>query len=281
MQKQNYVLAALDMDGTLLNTDHVTTAYTRDVLARAAEAGRITALATGRCLSELGYHLRTFSAVRYVINENGACVYDMHTRQCVSRVSIADADIEFIIDLCGKYDMICQFFMNDQAYMRWPEHEDLTPYHIENFRPVFNAGSLYEMEMFELYRRTRARVDKVNLYFRTAEDRARMRKILEPRGLVIADSIGLGLEMSAPGVTKAAGLERLCRYLNLPLEDTMAVGDAANDIEILQTAGLGVAMGNAIPEVMAVAGAVTEDCDHDGAAKAIERYMLGKISNLT
>lgn len=281
MQKQNYALAALDMDGTLLNTNHETTAYTREVLARAGAAGKITALATGRCLSELTDHLRTFSAVRYVINENGACVYDTATRQCVSRVSIDDADIEFIIGLCGKHDMIFQFSMNDQAYMRWPEHEDLTPYHIEDFRSVFDAGSRYETGMFELYRSTHARVDKVNLYFRTAEERVRMRKILESRGLKVADSIGLGLEMSAHGVTKATGLVHLCRYLNLPLEDTMAIGDASNDVEILQTVGLGVAMGNAIPEVMAIAGAVTEDCDHDGAAKAIERYMLGGISNLT
>ena len=56
--RENYVLAALDMDGTLLNTAHETTAYTRNAICKAAAAGKITVLSTGRCLSELRDHLR-------------------------------------------------------------------------------------------------------------------------------------------------------------------------------------------------------------------------------
>lgn len=274
MQNERYALVALDMDGTLLNTNHTTTPYTREVLAHAAKAGRITALATGRCLSELKEHLPKFESVRYVINENGASIYDNLTKECISRTSIPHEAIEFIMDLCEKNDMIGQFFIEDQSYIRWHEEEDLTPYHIEDFRSVFVAGSVFKPDLFEDYRAHHRPVDKVNLYFRTVEERARIRRLLAPTELVIADSIGLGLEMSAPNVTKASGLIRLCEILNVPLNKTIAIGDAANDVEIIQAAGLGIAMGNAIPEIKALAGAVTEDCDHDGAAKAILRYLL-------
>ena len=57
----------------------------------------------------------------------------------------------------------------------------------------------------------------------------------------------------------------------------MAVGDGNNDIELMRAAGFSVAMGNAVAPVRQVADAVTEDCDHDGAAKAVLRYMLGEM----
>ena len=278
MQTHNYLLAALDMDGTLLNTEHISTPRTREALRRAAEAGRITALATGRCLSELRQHLGNFAAVRYLISENGACIYDAWEERCLCRTPISAEDIEFIIELCGQYDMICEFFIGDQAYMRWNEPDDFTPYHIEDFRSVFHVGCVFDLDMFENYHRNGLPVDKVNLFFRTGEAREHMRAILQTRDLVIANSIGLGLEMSKGGVTKAAGLRMLCDCLNIPICETIAVGDGWNDVEILQAAGLGVAMGNAAPEVKAAADAVTEDCDHDGAALAIERYMLA-LSN--
>jgi hydroxymethylpyrimidine pyrophosphatase-like HAD family hydrolase len=55
----------------------------------------------------------------------------------------------------------------------------------------------------------------------------------------------------------------------------MAVGDGENDIELMRAAGFSVAMGNAVEAVRRAADALTDDCDHDGAAKAVLRYMLG------
>ena len=56
----------------------------------------------------------------------------------------------------------------------------------------------------------------------------------------------------------------------------MAVGDGGNDLELMRAAGFSVAMGNALPEVRDIADAVTEDCDHDGCALALERWLLGE-----
>ena len=74
-----------------------------------------------------------------------------------------------------------------------------------------------------------------------------------------------------------AGEKALCDVVGMSLEQTMAVGDSSNDMDMLAVAGLAVAMGNSTPEVLAMADAVTEDCDHDGCALAIERYMMDRI----
>lgn len=66
----------------------------------------------------------------------------------------------------------------------------------------------------------------------------------------------------------------MSKYLGIPKEDIMAIGDSENDIEMLKEAGLGIAMGNALDEVIAVADDVTAPNDEDGVAKAIEKYLL-------
>lgn len=74
--------------------------------------------------------------------------------------------------------------------------------------------------------------------------------------------------------SKGTGLRWLAGELGVPMTETMAVGDHVNDVSMLRAAGLGVAMGNADPEVQAIADAVTASNDEDGAALAIERYIL-------
>ena len=82
------------------------------------------------------------------------------------------------------------------------------------------------------------------------------------------------MEITHPEAHKGRGLEAACRILNIPEEATMALGDSGNDESMLRTAGLGVAMGNAPDHIKAIADAVTETNERDGAAIAIETYCL-------
>ena len=84
------------------------------------------------------------------------------------------------------------------------------------------------------------------------------------------------LEVSPANVTKGTGLTWLCNHLGFGINKAIDVGDAENDIDAIATAGLGVAMANAIDKVKEIADVVLEnDCDHSGCAEAIEKYLLG------
>lgn len=90
--------------------------------------------------------------------------------------------------------------------------------------------------------------------------------------LIFADKCGADIvERSS---SKAAGLRRLCQYYRIPIEDTVAFGDSMNDCEIIREAGIGVAMGNATPELKATADYVTDDIDKDGIWKACKHLGL-------
>ena len=83
-------------------------------------------------------------------------------------------------------------------------------------------------------------------------------------------------EINAIGADKGSGLQALCRCLNIPISATIAIGDSENDRPLLRDAGLPLAMGNAIADVKAAARYVMPDCDHDGVAEAIERFLLAQ-----
>lgn len=98
-----------------------------------------------------------------------------------------------------------------------------------------------------------------------------------PDSVVAIESGGVvnwGVEVYSAGVSKRLGAETLAAHLGIAREEIMAIGDHRNDIELLQWAGVGVAMGNGLPEVKAVADWITSSVYEDGVAQAIERFVL-------
>ena len=91
--------------------------------------------------------------------------------------------------------------------------------------------------------------------------------------LCVATSISNNIEMNWHTATKGGALETLCRTLDLPLAATVAFGDHQNDIAMLRAAGVGIAMGNAVPEALAAADRVTLSNDEDGVAAALRELL--------
>ncbi|MFT4189686.1 MAG: HAD family hydrolase [Aeromicrobium sp.] len=81
------------------------------------------------------------------------------------------------------------------------------------------------------------------------------------------------LDIAPVGISKASGLDYLCRERGVRPADVLAIGDGSNDVEMLQWAGLGVAMGQAVPQLIEVADEVTGSVDEDGAAVVLRRYL--------
>ena len=84
----------------------------------------------------------------------------------------------------------------------------------------------------------------------------------------------MGADVVEHEASKAEGLKRLCRYYDIGLEQTVAFGDSMNDYEIVREAGIGIAMGNSVEELKAVADYVADDIDRDGVWKACRHLGL-------
>ena len=80
--------------------------------------------------------------------------------------------------------------------------------------------------------------------------------------------------MNTNNVSKATGLQALADYLHIPMDEIMAIGDGDNDRQVLECAGLSVAMANADDNIKALCDVITDDNDHDGVGKAIRKYCI-------
>ena len=122
------------------------------------------------------------------------------------------------------------------------------------------------------YKRKAIVVDDL-LYASSADDLLAMLDASGLTGFHATTSGAPFLEVQGAGVTKASGVARLCAILGFEAADVMAAGDARNDVELIEWAGFGVAMGNAVPEAIAAADWTTTHNEDDGLALAIEQVL--------
>ena len=271
---EKYSLIALDMDGTLLNSSLEISAGNRAAIRRATEMGKFVALSTGRCLSEIRGAVQDIPEIRYMICENGGCVYDRKYDHVIHVDPLPPEEVRRILDLVRGERVVIQVFHENQSYFNQPNEDFVDGFGVGEYRETFRRTAVFDEKLFDDYGARPFRIEKVNLYFPNSADRDRMGALLANRPLKTCATIGYMLEIVSEHTDKGWGLRRLCAHLNVPVEASIAVGDSMNDMEILRAAGLSVAMGNACSEAKAAAHIVAPDCDHDGVAWAIENYLL-------
>ena len=100
---------------------------------------------------------------------------------------------------------------------------------------------------------------------------------LVPEFQTVANTVGLPPDMMGEvmlaGITKATGMDIVMEHYGLDIAESVAIGDGANDIEMVEHAGLGIAMGNASSDLLAVADYITDDVEADGLRKAVEHAI--------
>lgn len=269
--KDNYPLIALDMDGTLLNSQRTISPRTMQALERISAQGVEVVLSTGRCRGELAPYLDILPEMNYYIMESGACVYDAKNKKTVYSAPLTEKEVAYIMEVIDDAEVTYQFFLDNESYLSI-EPEELAYYHMDKNADIYNATAIFKKDLIEEYKKNPSPVEKVNLYFHDEKERERVWNVLEKSDFAIASSLASILEISSPKANKGIGLTALCNYLKLDIEKVIAVGDSDNDIDLLKTAGIPVAMGNALPELKAIATEITKDCDSDGVAVLIDKY---------
>ena len=250
--------------------------WVMDALARAREKGIEIIPATGRTrYTALHISEQLIPPANYLITSNGGLVMNNLTNEVVScrllPVPLALQIIHAIADV-GAQPYVFEDCVSDELERsRALYHPDLPigdwaeP---PRYRP---DGNLLHTLPFE------------PISVSTFGDPAVIRPLVQHLRETLTDDVSIvesgtreawGVEVYVAGVDKRLGLEIMAAKLGLERNEIMAIGDHMNDIGMLQWAGLGVAMGNAIPEVLAAADWTTETAERDGVAIAIETWAL-------
>ena len=275
MNQSRYQLIALDIDGTLLNSEKEITPDTEAMVHRAFRAGKQVVLSTGRSFAELEEILQHFPEMRYGICESGALVFDRELEQPIAVHPIPLDIVCQAAEIARQRDVLIHIFQKGRPVISRHQMEQLDAYQIPYFRSMFQRYSLQVTDALDYCLALPApSIEKINLYHHATQERTVTQSLLSQLALELVDSEKTSLELSATQVDKGRGLRELCAHLNIPVETTIAVGDSFNDAAILRAAGLAVGMGNAAEPVRRLCDVIVRDCDHDGVAEAIRTHLL-------
>lgn len=269
----SYDLIAFDMDGTLLGSDKKVREDSISAINRAVRAGKTVALSTGRSLAELTDFRDQFDSIHYFMCASGAYIYDNFENKVLYSQPIPSRIISVLFERVSREDLMVHIHSNEMLVQK-DKQQHMSDYNMGIYQPMFDRITLKIRDLERYCLKTGVPVYKFNLYCRNACQRSAMKERLCDLPISIAYAETTSLECSAAGVSKASGLVWLCRHMGIPVECAIAVGDADNDLEILKTAGLGIAMGNANENARSVCDVIVAGNDEGGCAEAIDKYLL-------
>lgn len=260
-----YKALVLDIDGTLIYrgrrevTDAVTTA-----LKALQQKGVVVILATGRapfaCVPEA---LGTDMKPDYRVCANGACILDAQdTPVYENRMDVEQ--IQALVDYAQQHDFQLNFTYEDNYYA-YVGYEGFLRY----YKNLIGSDS----HLKDGTDGTRHLISLPYGAYTTMPPEAAREFCRQRSDLKMLESVPGSFDIARIEIDKAEGIGRVLQYEGIPWEQVVAVGDGENDIEMLERAGVGIAMGNAPPQVRAAADDVAPSIEEDGVLYVIEKYF--------
>ena len=273
MQK-NIKLLALDFDGTVLNSRKEFPKETLEAIIELRRRGIYVVAASGRGIAEMRDYEKELSHFSHGILVSGGLVYDFQQKKPLSQQCLElDAALQ-VIQFGLEERAMVHILTTYESAVQAEDLKDMSQFQMGIYQDMYNRVSTPVEDIAAFAKEHADNIGKVNLYHRSPESRERTRAKLEDLRLTVDDAETTSLEFSSLGISKAYGLKWMSEKLGLSISETAAIGDAPNDLEILKTAGLSIAMGNADEEIKSICNTVTLNNDENGVLAAINKYIL-------
>lgn len=272
----NYKLVAIDMDGTLLNSNNEISKRTRKAIEDATKQGVHIVLATGRILKSAEHYARNIDLNSYILACNGAIIMN-ESRDIIYNQPMNLEIAKRVMELGTELGIYYHFYDRSKFYSNIYIKEIANYYNTSTLKL---KGQSIDIDIFddhnELLNRENFEVYKFLFIDDAKEKLALLRQELSTfKEINVSSSWDNNLEIMDNKVSKGMGLEFLSKKLNINPKEIIAIGDNENDLSMIQFAGLGVAMDNGDEAIKSQADIVTRTNDEDGVARIIEKYILG------
>ena len=289
-----YKLIAIDLDGTLLNSQGEISDENRLYLKKAINSGIDVVLASGRPIDSVENLSLEIGANKYLISGNGAVVYGIQEKEILYNKFLSKAQVLNIIKMCKDNSIYCNVYTENEIIAESLNYNILFYYREnankdEEKRTKINiVNDMYkyiESSQVEKYLKITV-CDDSQLIFNSI-----LRKLKTISDVDVLDVSHMSRKIIKDGteriqieyfyteitnrnVNKWEAIKYIIEKDGIAPEEVVGIGDNINDKEMIEYAGLGVAMGNSSPDVKAVAKIVVADNNSDGVAEAIKKYIL-------
>ncbi|MBS4172028.1 Cof-type HAD-IIB family hydrolase [Bacillus sp. FJAT-49736] len=262
-------LIALDLDGTLLTDEKNISARTANTIHQLRQQGHIVMISTGRPFRSSKRYYQELNLNSPIVNFNGAFVHHpLNANWGMHHQPISLEVAKDIVDTCHQYDIhniIAEVL--DNVYFHYHDEKLLDIFHHES--PKVTTGNLLNF----------LQDNPTSILIHAEEkDVPKIRQHLSDVHAEVIDHRRWGapwhiIEIVKYGLSKATGIERVAKYYNIPRQNIIAFGDEDNDFEMIDYAGIGVAMGNAINPLKNMANHITLSNTEDGVSVFLEEFF--------
>ncbi|MBQ7480220.1 MAG: HAD family phosphatase [Selenomonadaceae bacterium] len=264
-------LFVTDLDGTLLPTGRAVSAANVQAVQDAVDHGVIVTIATGRMYQAALPIAQSLGVDVPIITYNGALIKSAQGEVFYTSFLPEEYILE-VLDFCRLREWHIQLYSDDVLYYAEANR------HSQRYEDAQKVKG--QAVGWDGLRKHTEQVTKLLLVGDSLEETDERIGILRSefgQKVAVMRSNPHYTEIVNHGVSKASGIERLADELGIDIRDTMAIGDSDNDLPMLKAAGCSVAMGNALPHVKDACDYVTGECEADGFAEAVRRYVLQDV----
>ena len=260
-------LAALDLDGTLLNDEHVVTDRSCEALQKLSAQGVVVVLISGRMHRAILPISDQIGLENPIISYNGGMVKHPRTGEVIHHTPIPAADATTLIEYGDQKGLHLNFCLNDQLFIKeynqWSE--------LYETRTGVSAAALGDLHALDGQEPTKMQIldtpQRINLLLTECKTEFGER-------LYVTQTQVEYIEFMNLQVSKGRALLALADQLDIPHDLIVTFGDGYNDASMMEIAGFSVAMGNSVDEIKAIADYTTDTNQNDGVALAVEQLLL-------
>lgn len=262
-----YKLIAIDLDDTLLTDERQVSEATKQALKQASERGVRITIATGRMHASAVQVARQLELNVPIITYQGALIKTLLDDQVLYERYIPEEAAKAVIDYAEHRSLHLQAYYNDTLYSKF-DNDRIQEYSEMSKVPYTVLRDFHELP---------ANAFTKMLFFEEPDTLDRIREELPPaivQQTHVTKSKPYFLEIMHTEGTKGHAVAFLAAHVGCDLSEVIAIGDSWNDHEMIETAGVGVAMGNAVEPLKQIADYITADNNHDGIRQVIEQFVL-------
>jgi len=271
-------MVGLDLDGTTFNDQKQISVRNQEAIERAVARGVVVLPATGRMMTGLPKAMTDIPGIIYAVTCNGGAVYDLRTKTPVYEDCIPNWQAAEIVQMLLDMGELPEVYIDGSCYAHADGYERIFDYGIEpELMAYIKVSRIKVDDLVGFLRKSGKGVHKIHVMFDRKNLQRRDAAFAAMQwfdGLLVSSAMPYNMEINSATADKGSALLGLGKILGIEKDEIMAVGDAANDLPMLEKAGFSVAMGNASDEVKKVCDAVTLTNQEDGVAAALEKWVL-------
>ncbi|UUD37066.1 COF family HAD hydrolase protein [Mycoplasmopsis californica] len=270
---------AFDADGTLLRKDSTVHPKTKQVLKKISEQGGILIVATGRGLPTAKQVLEQVPFFDYIVCSNGVVAYDVKKDKFIIHDALNPDHIQYFMDLKNNHDLVLTIDTPPRNFTLVKDDGDKLPdwFATEALTTGFdNRAFAKEQEVWDYMSQgnNKNMIVKYALRIKEAENQKWFNAVSEHvKDAKAYITNRFFIDVNPTGTSKYNGIEFILKKIGETVNHLTTFGDSNNDMEMVENAHVGVAMGNATDELKAVADVIIGDHDTDAIAKFLENEI--------